>query len=105
MIDWVTIVAALVIIAGLVGFFGFLALKINMSDPLTIGDNKQVLEVINDKKKKERTNAEQAKKKRKEQKKPKSENKNDEQQQRNKSSLQTSEETDEESEQVMTDKI
>jgi len=34
MIDWLTISLALVIIATLVGIFGFVAWKINMSDPL-----------------------------------------------------------------------
>jgi FtsZ-interacting cell division protein ZipA len=100
MIDWLTIVIALVIIAILVGFFGFLAWKINMSDPLTRDDNNQSLDSINDKRKKEKNTTEQGKKKRKDQKKTKRENKDEDQ--RNKLK-QTSEETDderEESEQV-----
>ena len=44
MIDWLTVVIALVIIATLVGFFGFLAWKINMSDPLSRDDNTQLLD-------------------------------------------------------------
>ena len=38
MIDWLTIIIALVIIVSLVGGFGFLAWKINMSDPLARDD-------------------------------------------------------------------
>lgn len=93
MIDWLTIVIALTIITTLVGVFGFLAWKINMSDPL-LRDNDNT-DINNDKRKNE-----QNKKKRKDQKKPKRENKEEEvqkQQQRNKP-LQTSEETDDERE-------
>jgi len=101
MIDWITIIIALVIIATLVAFFGFLAWKINMSDPLTRDDNNQPLDSLNDKRKKEKNTSEQAKKKRKDQKKPKRETKDDEQQRHK--VKETSEETDderEESEQV-----
>ena len=54
MIDWLTIVIALVIIATLVGFFGFLAWKINMSDPLVNDDSNQHSDVTSEKKKKEK---------------------------------------------------
>jgi hypothetical protein len=106
MIDWLTIIIALVIIATLVGFFGFLAWKINMSDTMSLGklDDQQNLSLDwnNDKKK----GHEQSKKKRKDQKKPKRDNKDEDIKPKNKSkepSTQTSEETDderEESEQV-----
>jgi hypothetical protein len=104
MIDGLTVVIALVIIATLVGFFGFLAWKISMSDPLTRDDNNQLLDSIHDKKKKDKNTNDQGKKKRKEQKKPKRENKDEEQRNKLKEPrVQTSEETDderEESEQV-----
>ncbi|CAF3407819.1 unnamed protein product [Rotaria sp. Silwood1] len=98
MIDWLAILIALVIITTLVGFFGYLAWKINISNSLTIDDNNQLLDSTNDKKKKDKTTIEHSKKKRKDQKKSKRENKEDEQQ-RNKHKepiLQTSEETDDE---------
>ncbi|CAF3904570.1 unnamed protein product [Rotaria magnacalcarata] len=101
MIDWLAIAVALVIIITLVGFFGFLAWKINMSDSLTMDDGSQVLDGINEKKKKDKTNNEQAKKKRKDQKKPKRENKDDEHQQRQKvkePTPQTNEDSDDERE-------
>ncbi|CAF0896295.1 unnamed protein product [Rotaria sordida] len=99
MIDWLAILIALVITTTLVGFFGYLAWKINMSNSLTLDNNNQFLDSTNDKKnKKDKTTIEHSKKKRKDQKKSKRENKDDEQQ-RNKSkelTLQTSEETDDE---------
>ncbi|CAF1140892.1 unnamed protein product [Adineta steineri] len=101
MIDWLTIVIALVIIATLVGFFGFLAMKMNMSDPLSVDVNNQHLDTVNDKKKKDKNVVEQGKKKRKDQKKSKREIKDEEQQQqeqRTKGKGQTSEETDNEHE-------
>ncbi len=99
MIDWLTIVIALVIIATLVGFFGFLAWKISISDPLTQDNNNQLTDSINDKRKKEKNTTEQTKKKRKDQKKSKRENKDEEQQQQKRTKpLQTSEETDDERE-------
>jgi len=69
MIDWLIIVIALAIIATLVSFFGFLAWKINMPDPLIQNDNNQLTNSINDKKKKDKNLTEQSKKKRKDQKK------------------------------------
>ncbi|CAF3462757.1 unnamed protein product [Rotaria socialis] len=101
MIDWLAIAVALAIIATLVGFFGFLAWKINMSDSLTMDDGSPVLDGINEKKKKDKTSNELAKKKRKDQKKPKRENKDDEQQQRQKvkePTSQTNEDSDDERE-------
>ncbi|CAF0838966.1 unnamed protein product [Adineta ricciae] len=100
MIDWLTIVIALVIIATLVGFFGFLAWKINMSDPLANDDSNQHSDVTSEKKKKEKTLVDQGKKKRKDQKKPKRDAK-DEEQVRTKAkgtTVQASEETDDEQE-------
>ena len=101
MIDWLTIIIALVIIASLIGGFGFLAWKINMSDPLARDGND---ESVNEKRKKEKNSNEQSKKKRKDQKKPKRENKDEEEKPQKKTKpIQTSEETDderEESEQV-----
>jgi hypothetical protein len=102
MIDWLTIIIALVIIASLIGGFGFLAWKINMSDPLVRDDNNPSTDSVNEKRKKEKNSSEQSKKKRKDQKKPKRENKDEEKQQKQKQQrnkpLQTSEETDDERE-------
>lgn len=110
MIDWVTILLALVIIAALVGGFGFVAWKINMSDPLTSADltgkkddGSQLFDSVGDRKRKDKTANDQKKKKRTVQKKTK---RDDEAQHVVKfvePSGQTSEETDnerEESEQV-----
>ncbi|CAM4908349.1 unnamed protein product [Rotaria socialis] len=87
MIDWITIAVALAIIAALVGFFGFVAWKINMPDPLGStnltgkkDDINQLFDSIGDKKKKDKSASEQAKKKRKEQKKLKRENKEEDHQ-------------------------
>lgn len=107
MTDWLTILVALIIIAVLVGVFGFLATKINVSDPLTFTktDEQNSSVDYNSEKKK---GQDQSKKKRKDQKKPKRENKDEDAKQKTKSkepSAQTSEETDderEESEQVCT---
>ncbi|CAF4252289.1 unnamed protein product [Rotaria sp. Silwood2] len=98
MIDWLAILIALVIITTLIGFFGYLAWKINQSNSLTIDDNNQFLDSTNDKKKKDKTTIENSKKKRKDQKKSKRENKGDEQQQNKHKEpiVQTSEETDDE---------
>ncbi|CAF3327086.1 unnamed protein product [Rotaria socialis] len=88
MIDWITIAVALAIIAALVGFFGFVAWKINMPDPLGStnltgkkDDINQLFDSIGGKKKKDKSTSEQAKKKRKEQKKLKRENKEEDHQQ------------------------
>jgi hypothetical protein len=98
MIDWLTIAIALIIIASLVGFFGFLAWKMNMSDPLMSNDNNQLTDLTYDKKRKEKNSSEQAKKKRKEQKKSKRENKDEDgkQQQKRNKPLQISDESDDE---------
>jgi hypothetical protein len=98
MIDWLTIAIALIIIASLVGFFGFLAWKMNMSDPLISNDNNQLTDSTYDKKRKEKNSSEQAKKKRKEQKKSKRENKDEDgkQQQKRNKPLQISDESDDE---------
>ncbi|CAF3649996.1 unnamed protein product [Rotaria socialis] len=87
MIDWITIAVALAIIAALVVFFGFVAWKINMPDPLGStnltgkkDDINQLFDSIGDKKKKDKSASEQAKKKRKEQKKLKRENKEEDHQ-------------------------
>ena len=106
MIDWVTILIALVIIAGLVTGFGFVAWKINMSDPLTADnltgkkdETSQLFDSVSDKKRKDKN-------KRNVQKKSKRDSKDDEESQHvtfKEPSTQTSEETDnerEESEQV-----
>ena len=104
MIDWLTILLALGIIATLVGIFGLMAWKINMPDPLLSGnsigtkdDGYQLFE--GDKKKKA---GDQAKKKRKPPKNPKRENKDDEQEEHSvkfkEPTTQTSEETDNEQE-------
>ncbi|CAM4764507.1 unnamed protein product [Rotaria magnacalcarata] len=84
MIDWITIAVALAIIIAVVAFFGFVAWKINMPDPLVStnltgkkDDINQLFDSIGDKKKKDKSTSEQAKKKRKEQKKLKRENKED----------------------------
>ena len=98
MIDWLTILVALVIIIGVVGFFGFLAWKINMSDPLSQLEINPTNETTNEKRRKEKNFVDQSKKKRKDQKKPKRENKDEDRKQ-----TKTTEETDderEESEQV-----
>lgn len=79
MIDWLTIIVALVIISGLVGFFGFFAWKLNESE------DQQIMTIESQPEKK---------KKRKEQKKPKRETKDEEIKQQNQT-----EETEEESEQ------
>jgi cytoskeletal protein RodZ len=110
MIDWLTIIIALVIIVSLIGGFGFLAWKINMPDPLVRDETNPSTDSIHDKRRKEKNSSEQSKKKRKDQKKSKRENKDDEekQQQKRNKPLQTSEETDderEESEQVNYPKI
>ncbi len=84
MIDWLTIVIALVIITTIVGFFGFLAWKMTMSDPWTGDDQAQLTDSIPEKRKKEKHTSEQGKKKRKEQKKSKREMKDEEQQQEQK---------------------
>jgi len=99
MIDWLAIVIALVIITALVGGFGFLAWKINMSDPLARDDIHQPTELGHEKRRKEKNSTDQSKKKRKDQKKSKRENKDDQERrpQDNKPS-QTSEETDDERE-------
>ena len=105
MIDWLTIVIALVIIASLVGGFGFLAWKINMSDPLARDESHPSTDSTNEKRRKEKNSNEQSKKKRKDQKKGKRETKDDEEKQsRRNKPAQASEETDderEESEQVI----
>lgn len=107
MIDWLTIIIALVIIIGLVGGFGYLTWKMNMSDPLMGSENQHVIESNHEKKRKEKNASDQSKKKqRKEnQKKSKREIKDEEQDKSSKRNppTQTSEETDderEESEQV-----
>lgn len=91
MIDWLTIVIALVIIASLVAFFGYFAWKINESDNLLFGGktNENSLSLVDSQTEKKK-NHDQNKKKRKEQKKPKREEVKQQTQ---------SEETDEESEQ------
>jgi hypothetical protein len=112
MIDWLTISVGLIIIATLVGIFGFMAWKINMPDPLISAnltgkkdDTNQLFD--SDKKKKDKYGNDQSKKKRKDQKKSKRDNKDEDQEQHTvkfkEPSIQTSEETDnerEESEQV-----
>lgn len=117
MIDWLTVLLALGIIATLVGIFGFMAWKINMPDPLVSAnstgkkdDGNQLFD--GEKRKKDKSGNDQSKKKRKEQKKSKRENKDDEQEEHivkfKEPTAQTSEETDneqEESEQVETGKI
>lgn len=104
MIDWLTILIALVIIAALVSGFGFLAWKMNMSDPSIGEESSQLTDSNNEKRRKEKNASEQSKKKRKEQRKPKRENKDEEEKQLKRTKpMQTSEETDderEESEQV-----
>ena len=92
MIDWLTVVIALVIITSLVGVFGYFAWKINESDTFLFGGpTPDSVDLPVEKKK----GHEQTRKKRKEQKKPKRETKDGEAKQTNQS-----EETDEESEQV-----
>lgn len=93
MIDWLTVVIALVIITSLVGIFGYFAWKISESDTFLFGGPTpdSVDSPVLEKKK----GHDQTKKKRKEQKKPKRETKDGEAKQQNQS-----EETDEESEQV-----
>ncbi len=112
MIDWLAISVALVIIAILVGIFGFMAWKINMPDPLLSANLTGKKDDTNplfdsEKKKKDKYGNDQAKKKRKDHKKVKRDNKEEDQQQRivkfKEPSTPTSEETDnerEESEQV-----
>jgi len=114
MIDWVTILLALVIIVALVGGFGIVAWKISISDPLTSenvtgrkDDTNQLFDSVNDKKKKDKHGNDQGKKRRKAQKKPKRDNKDEEHQRHSvtfkEPSTPTSDETDnerEESEQV-----
>lgn len=107
MIDWLTVSVALIIIATLVGIFGFVAWKINMSDPLVsanlTGKKDETNQVFDsDKKRKDKYGNEQTKKKRKDQKKPKRENKDEQDQEQHvkfkEPSTQTSEETDNERE-------
>ena len=117
MIDWLTVLLALAIIAALIGVFGFMAWKINMpdassTDPLGKRDDmNELLDSINDKRKKDKSGSDQGKKKRKEQKKPKRDNRQDDDSQEPKHNkvkfqepaTQNDEETDneqEESEQV-----
>ncbi len=114
MIDWVTILLALVIIVALVGGFGIVAWKISISDPLTSenvtgrkDDTNQLFDSVNDKKKKDKHGNDQGKKRRKAQKKPKRDGKDEEHQRHSvtfkEPSTPTSDETDnerEESEQV-----
>jgi len=78
MIDWLTILIALAIIAVLIGIFGFMAWKINMPDPLLStsstgkkDDTNQLLDSGSDKRNKDKTGNQQLKNKRKEQKKSK----------------------------------
>ena len=97
MIDWLTIVIALVIITSLVGGFGFLAWKINMSDPLVRDSND---ESVNDKRKKEKNSNEPSKKKRKDQKKWKRESKDEDEKQPKKTKPSDTDDEREESEQV-----
>ena len=117
MIDWLTILLALAIIAALVGVFGVMAWKINMpdassTDPLVKRDDaNELLDSTNDKRKKDKSGSDQGKKKRKEQKKSKRDNRQDDDSQQQKHnkvkfqepSAQNGDETDderEESEQV-----
>ena len=105
MIDWLTFVIALTIIAGLVASFGYLAWKMNMSDPVLGDESSRANETASEKKRKEKHSSEQAKKKRKDQKKSKRDSKDEEHDKSSKRNppTQTSEETDderEESEQV-----
>jgi hypothetical protein len=111
MIDWLTVLIALVIIAALVVIFGFMAWKINMPDPLLtttiIGKKDDLIDSINDKKKRDKHGNDQSKNKRKDKKKSKRDTKEEDQQHNTvhfkEPSIQTSEETDnerEESEQV-----
>lgn len=91
MIDWLTIVIALVIIASLVAFFGYFAWKINETDNLLFGGKTNENQVsLVDSQTEKKKNHDQNKKKRKEPKKPKREEVKQQTQ---------SEETDEESEQ------
>jgi hypothetical protein len=105
MIDWLVICVALVIITALVGIFGFVAWKINMSDPLIAGkkdDTNPFLDSVNDKQKKNKSGNESGKKKRKDLKKPKRDNKEGDHDRHSvtfkEPSPQTSEETDNERE-------
>ena len=98
MTDWLTILVALIIIVVLVGVFGFLASKMNISDPLTSGKTDEQTSSVdyNSEKKK---GQDQSKKKRKDQKKPKRDNKDEDAKQKPKAkepSAPTSEETDDE---------
>lgn len=78
MIDWLAISVALTIIAALVGIFGLVAWKINMSDPLMSADitgkkedSNQTLDISNDKRKREKSGNDTTKRKRKDKKKAK----------------------------------
>jgi len=103
MIDWLTIALALGITATLVGIFGFVAWKINMSDPLLAGKKEDLNTVFDsEKKKKDKSTNDQTKKKRKDSKKTKRDNKDEDQHPHvvkfKEPSTQTSEETDNERE-------
>lgn len=105
MIDWLTILLALGIIAGLVGIFAFMAWKINMPDPLISSNvtgkkDDGHLQFDGERKKKDKSGSDRSKKTRKDQKKSKRENKDDEQEHtvKFKPTTQTSEETDNEQE-------
>ena len=111
MIDWLTILLALAIIAGLVGIFAFMAWKINVPDPLissnVTGEKDGGYSVLDGgKKTKGKSGSDTQKKKRKDPKKSKRGNKDDGQEHTVKfkePAMQTSEDTDneqKESEQV-----
>lgn len=100
MIDWLTILVALIIISGVVGFFAYLAWKINVADTLTL-ERTGERSGSNDFNVEKRKSQDQTKKKRKEQKKGKTNQKDDEAKEKTKSNeplQQTSEETDDEHE-------
>ena len=114
MIDWLTILLALAIIAVLVGIFAFMAWKINVPDPLTADstgkkdENNQSTDNSSAKRRKDKHGNDQSSKKRKDPRKAKRENKGEEKERHNSVTFKepptpTSEETDderEESEQV-----
>ena len=81
MIDWLTILIALAIIAVLVGIFGFMAWKINVPDPLTADstgkkdDTYQSTDSGSTKRRKDKNANDQSSKKRKDPRKAKRQNK------------------------------
>lgn len=98
MIDWLTILVALIIISGVVGFFAFLAWKINVSDTLTL--DKTLSATTTTATSNERKLQESSKKKRKEQqKKVKTNTKDNEAKEKPKSNEPTDDDEHEESEQ------